>query len=105
MTDYKAIAASLRACTDPQKRYAADVIDALAGTEEQSGITREAVRKLGQIADTLPEDQGDTLRGAGRLIECLEMQRNRYRTEYLDYRYQVAKEREAQVVPRQGKES
>lgn len=29
MTDYKAVAASLRACTDPQKHYAADVIDEL----------------------------------------------------------------------------
>lgn len=94
LTDYKAVAASLRACTDPQKRHAADVIEELLGLDEQSGITRTAVRQLGEIAHALPADQGDTLRGAGRLIECLEMQRNRYRTDYLNLRYEIAKERE-----------
>jgi truncated hemoglobin YjbI len=49
MSDYKAIAASLRACNDPQKRYAADVIDGLADAlsvavrEARSGKARESI--------------------------------------------------------------
>lgn len=35
MTDYKAVAASLRACADPQKRHAADVIDACCAYAER----------------------------------------------------------------------
>jgi len=50
MTDYKAVAASLRACADPQKRHAADVIDGLltlaAGWRDQHASELQELREM-----------------------------------------------------------
>lgn len=50
MTDYKAIAASLRACADPQKRHAADVIDELLALAGQWRDTHSAELAEARIA-------------------------------------------------------
>jgi hypothetical protein len=83
MTDYKAVAASLRACTDPQKRHAADVIDELltlaagwrdqhaseiaevrAERDEWSNMENERTAELQKACDEIVELKAEIARGA-----------------------------------------
>lgn len=70
MTDYKAVAASLRACTDPQKRYAADVIDNLR--ERLLGDQRVQAQRdqFAQEAETLREALKELVDWKGMSCDC-----------------------------------
>lgn len=62
MTDYRAVAASLRACTDPQKRHAADVIDALCIYADSRA------QVLRRIKDVIDDDAQYMRAGLGEIL-------------------------------------